>query len=369
MRLKHVSTVVMAAVFAVINSGAASACGVFSLTAKDGTIVSGRTMEFGSDTHPMLTSVQRNTDFVSPAPDAKAQGLKWKTRYGYVGISVFGNQNMIMDGMNEAGLAASGLWYENNSKWPDPKPSEYKNAVAHVMVINWMLGSFSTVAEIKEALKKTVIFGLYVPEMKMAPPVHIAVYDATGAALVIEADNGVVHVYDNPLGVLTNAPNFPWMITNLRNYTALSNELAPTVNYGPIKLVPSGHGSGMPNLPGDLTPPSRFVRLAAQLHFADQAADAKGALALAMHMINSVEIVLGMAVDKAPDGTIISSESTQWSVARDLTNRVIFFRSYDNLNLRKVDLKKLDFTGGPVTLTPLYGDAEIITDITARLAK
>lgn len=68
-------------------------------------------------------------------------------------------------------------------------------------------------------------------------------------------------IYDNPLGIMTNAPNFPYMMTHLRNYVGL-NDGQWTSDFNGIKIAPTGHGAGMFGTPGDITPPSRFVNLA-----------------------------------------------------------------------------------------------------------
>ena len=38
-----------------------------------------------------------------------------------------------------------------------------------------------------------------------------------GASVVLEPIGGSLQVFDNPYGVLTNAPSFDWHTTNLRN--------------------------------------------------------------------------------------------------------------------------------------------------------
>jgi hypothetical protein len=59
-------------------------------------------------------------------------------------------------------------------------------------------------------------------ELNMEPPIHIAVHDTAGNNIVIEFIEGKVNVYDNPIGVMTNAPTFDWHLTNLRNYVNLA---------------------------------------------------------------------------------------------------------------------------------------------------
>jgi len=120
-------------------------------------------------------------------------------------------------------------------------------------------------------------------------------------------------------------------------------------------------------LPGDITPPSRFVRLAVTTHFADQQKNAAELLNLAQHIVSTIHIVRGMVVDRDKDGKIIASETTQWSSYRDLTNRIFYFRTYDNFNLRKIDLKKIDFNSIKFKSIPMYEDVEEIKDLTNRL--
>ncbi len=347
-------------------TGIGHTCSVFKVTAKDGTIISGRTMEFGFDVKYGLISVPRGKEFVSSAP-AHQKGLSWKTRYGYVANNVFGDEGMITDGMNEAGLAFSGLWYEADTKWQKVEPGENTTALANALFGSWVLGNFATVDEVKTAIGKIKVFGLQVSQMGISVPMHWAVYDAKGGSIVIECDNGIVRAYDNPIGVMTNAPNFPWMMTNLRNYLHITPAMAEPMEIAGVKLVPTGHGSGMPGIPGDITPPSRFVRLAVTMRFADQPENRETALNLAQHVVSSIHIVRGMVVDKNKDGKITSSETTQWASFRDLTNKVFYFRTYDNYNLRRIDLKKLDFNTGKISGTPMYGDTETIKDITDRL--
>jgi choloylglycine hydrolase len=63
---------------------------------------------------------------------------------------------------------------------------------------------------------------------------------------------------------MTNSPNYDWHLLNLRNYSNLTPWGAPaTRNIDGVSLAPFGSGSGMLGLPGDFTPPSRFIRATA----------------------------------------------------------------------------------------------------------
>jgi choloylglycine hydrolase len=180
----------------------------------------------------------------------------------------------------------------------------------------------------------------------------------------MEIGDSKVNLYDNPLGILTNAPNFPWHVNYLRQFIGMSDENPKPREMAGVKLIPTGHGAGMIGLPGDLTPPSRFVRLGVTTHFADQPENADKALNLCQHIVNSFDIVSGMVVERSPQGKIVAKETTQWASFRDLRNKVFCFRTYENPDLRKVDLRKLDFTADKVKFIQMYGDTQSVKDVT-----
>ena len=339
----------------------ADACTAFRLAATDGTVLSVRSMEFAVDLKYDVVVVPRNRTYTSPAPNGK-DGLSWKTRYGFVGIAQFGMEYGVSDGMNEAGLAMGMLWFESDMKWQDVAAGEEGRALAQLMVGDWLLGSFSTVEEVKREVPRVKVFRYTDPGTALSPTVHFVVYDAAGGCIVIEYEDGVCHIYDNPLGLLTNAPRFPWQLANLRQYVGMKTESPAPCSVSGVVFPATGHGAGMIGLPGDLTPPSRFVRLATLTRFADVQPDAARTLNLARHIISTFEIPFGLVTDTMPDGSV-RKESTQWVTYRDLTNRVFYFTTYDNFTLRKLDLKTLDFSGQGVKRIPMSGTAEAIRDI------
>ena len=266
--------------------------------------------------------------------------------------------------MNEKGLAVGMLWYETDMKWQDVAPDERSRSLAQAMVGDWILGNFASVEDVRREIRKVKVFKYTDPESKISPTVHFIVYDASGGCIVIEYENGLCNIYDNPLGIMTNAPGFQWHLTNLRQYPGLTTENPePYQMYGRT-FLPTGHGAGMFGLPGDLTPPSRFVRLAVLTRFSDRQPDAGRSLNLAQHIMNTFDIPLGLVTDATLDKTTVLKESTQWASFRDLANRIYYFRTYDNQNLRRIDLNALDFSGTAVKRIQMFGTPEAIVDIT-----
>ncbi|MBM4327899.1 MAG: choloylglycine hydrolase family protein [Deltaproteobacteria bacterium] len=348
----------------ILSAESAYSCMSFRVIAKDGTIMIGRTMEFGVDSQWKIAVVPRNMQFTSPAPGGKT-GLTWKNKYGYVAVVGWGIDTMVSDGLNEAGLSFGGLWYEPDVKYQDVAPGEESRALAQTMSGAWILGNFSSVDELKQAVSAIKFFGYVVPQLHMAPPGHSIIYDATGKCIVMEFGDGKLEIYDNPLGILTNAPNFPWHVNYLRQFIGMSDENPKPRDMAGMKFIPTGHGAGLIGLPGDLTPPSRFIRLGVTTHYADQPENVAKALNVCQHIVNAFNIVSGMVVERSPQGKVVAKETTQWASFRDLKNKLFYFQTYENPDLRKVDLGKLDFTADKVKFIPMDGDAQSVKDVTA----
>ena len=340
------------------------ACMSFQVTAKDGNVMIGRTMEFGVDSHWKIAVVPLNMLFTSPAPGGK-NGPTWKSKYGYVAVVGWGIDDMVSDGLNEAGLSFGGLWYEPGLKYQDVPQGQEARALAQTMFGAWILGNFATVDEVKMAMDKVIIFGYVVPSLGIAPPGHSIMYDASGKCIVMEFDElGKVRIYDNPLGILTNAPNFPWHINHLRQYIGMSDQNPKPRAMAGMKFIPTGNGAGLIGLPGDLTPPSRFIRLGVTTNFADQAENSEKGLNLCQHIVNAFNIVSGVVVEKSPDGKVLAKETTQFATFRDLTNKIFYFQTYENLDLRKIDLGKLDFSADKVKFIQMDGGIQSVKDVT-----
>jgi choloylglycine hydrolase len=110
----------------------------------------------------------------------------------------------------------------------------------------------------------------------------------------------------------------------------------PPLDLGGIKLTQLGQGAGMHGLPGDFTPPSRFIRAVAFSQSEVEAATADEAVLQAFHILNQFDIPLGSVRDKTDGGM----ELTQWTAVSDLKNLRWYFRTYDDQSIRMVDLKQ-----------------------------
>ncbi len=61
---------------------------------------------------------------------------------------------------------------------------------------------------------------------------------------------------------MTNSPKYNWHVNNLRNYLNLTPNNPNPVSASGLTFSATGQGAGMVGLPGDVSPPSRFVKTA-----------------------------------------------------------------------------------------------------------
>jgi choloylglycine hydrolase len=348
----------------------AQACTGIALKAADGAVVYGRTMEWGTfDIKSNVLLIPRGQEFTSTMPDGK-QGLTWKGKYGIAAIDGFETNAAIMDGMNEKGLAAGLFYHPGFASYQPYIPEEADRSLSPVVVAAFILSQFSTVDEVKAAMKNVRVVAVTEPVLGFPPPVHFIVTEPSGKAIVIEFTKGEIAIHDDPLNVLTNAPNFDWHLTNLRNYINLSPVALPGKEITALDFKPLGGGSGMIGLPGDNTPPSRFIRAVAWTQTARKTADGPETIYEQFRILDNFNVPLGASEGSSDPAhsTAGMRSSTQWTTAWDLKNRVLYYHTQNNRRVRRLDVASIDF-GALKTMVRIPLDkqkTQDIEDITPR---
>lgn len=340
----------------------ADACTGIKLVAKDGSNVHGRTLEFGIKVDTSAVVIPRGYAFLSTTPNGK--GLEYTSKYGVVGSIAFDNL-AVMDGMNEKGLYVGTFYFPGFAEYAKITPENQSKALSPIEFPNWIVTQFATVEEVKQALSNVFIAPTVVKAWGNEPaPFHYLVFDKSGKGLVIEPIGGKLVTYDNPLGTFTNSPTFDWHMTNLRNYINLRTNNVPPLKVANMVLTPFGQGSGMVGLPGDFTPPSRFVRAAIFSYTAIPSDNAEKAVYQAFHILNQFDIPIGLAKD-VTDG-IVHTDYTIVTAVCDPQALMYYFRTYDDQAIRSVDIKKFDLNAKAVKKAAVTGFQKAV-DISADL--
>jgi len=354
MRNRRVTTTIIGALF-IFNlfTSVVDACTGIKLSAKDGSTVYGRTMEWGTfDLHSRVAIVPRGHSFTGLTPDGH-NGKKWKAKYGFAGLD-FLNKDLIADGMNEKGLAVGMFYHPGYAEYMEYDKAEAGNSITAVDLVNYILSQYATVDEVSGAMKQVRV--VPVVEKAIGIPVdgHWMVTDATGKSIVIEFTDGKAKIHENPLGVITNAPNYDWHMTNLRNYVNLSAVALPSKRIKDMDFAPLGGGSGMIGLPGDFTPPSRFVRAVAWTQTARPTGTSDETVYELLRILDNFNLPLGSAEGSSQSSSVEGMRSsTIWTTAWDLSNRVLYFHTQHNRRVRRLDMSSLDFSGDPGKISHL----------------
>jgi len=353
------------AMMAVLNSLGAYACTDIKLTAKDGTLMIGRSLEFGMDLNSNIRTSTRNRAFTNATPNGKS-GLAWNAKYGYLYLDGF-NQNMALDGINEAGLSFEYLYLPGETTYQTIPAGKENQGVPYNLFGDWVLSNFKSIDEVKAAVNNIYVFPLNLPGLgNVILPAHASITDATGKGIIVEFINGQKKVYDS-IGVMTNSPQYNWQVTNLRNYVNLSAYNPASVIDGNMTFSSTGQGAGAVGLPGDYSPPSRFVKASYLLKTVYPANTATDILNLAQHIMNNFDIPAGAS--RTTDGGKTATDTTEWVVFKDLTHKVLYYRSYGDLTLRSIALDKLNFTANAPMLKMPVVNTQTPVDMTGTFLK
>jgi choloylglycine hydrolase len=326
------------------------ACTAVDMIAADKSVIAGRTMEWAFDMKWTLVSQPKGTSLSLIAP--KSTGLPAKTvvtKYPVVGVSAaIIPGGALLDGQNSEGLSMSGNFLPGFTQYQSvtPQDTDYQSILTFG---GWALGNFANVADLRQALKTMKVWADdSLPTGPTPATLHFIFVDRSGAGIVVEYVGGEVKIHDNLAHVLTNAPTYDWHINNIRNYLSLSTVGVQQRQIGAVNVTEIGQGGGFMGLPADYTPPSRFLRATALRHTVTPPKTATEATQAVAHILNNVDIPIGVAQSRSPDGTLIS-DYTQWIVVKDLSNNVLKIADYNNrMNYLTIDLNAVFADGKPM---------------------
>lgn len=300
--------------------------------------------------------------------------VRFTTRYGVLAITMpariptkddpIGPADLkVLEGLNDQGLTFSLLSYPTAAGTEAPIPSQTAVLSASDLGL-WALGQFGSVAGVKAALAtQPLMLEALAMLGGVVSPFHYLVNDATGASFVIEFHKGEMSVYDNPVRVLTNGPRFDWHLTNLDNYTFLSNVDRPTAAFGDYVATQPDSGVATSGLPASNTSVGRFVRAAFYAQYTEKADTPDRAVTTLAHVMNNFDRPRGVTIDlpeagishlevkglDAPGGAA-ATEFTCWTSLSDLDRKLFFLRDYETYNYTRFDLTALAGADKPLVL-------------------
>ncbi|AXH51764.1 choloylglycine hydrolase [Clostridium perfringens] len=313
-------------------------CTGLALETKDGLHLFGRNMDIEYSFNQSIIFIPRNFKCVN-----KSNKKELTTKYAVLGMgTIFDDYPTFADGMNERGLGCAGLnfpVYVSYSK----EDIEGKTNIPVYNFLLWVLANFSSVEEVKEALKNANIVDIPISENIPNTTLHWMISDITGKSIVVEQTKEKLNVFDNNIGVLTNSPTFDWHVANLNQYVGLRYNQVPEFKLGDQSLTALGQGTGLVGLPGDFTPASRFIRVAflrdAMIKNDKDSID----LIEFFHILNNVAMVRGSTRTVEE-----KSDLTQYTSCMCLEKGIYYYNTYENNQINAIDMNKENLDGNEI---------------------
>jgi len=253
---------------------------------------------------------------------------------------------LFYDGVNEKGLAMAGLNFVQSANYG--KPLDGKVSVAQFELLPWILCNCATVAEAKMLLDGVCVtdtaFSAELPPAKL----HWMLADAE-ETVVLEVMADGMHLYDAPVGVLTNEPPFPVQMLELNDYVNLSVEMPENRFSAGLRLKPNSRGVGALGLPGDLSSSSRFVRAAFWKENSLADTDLVGQF---FHLLDTVKMPLGCCVTETGE-----QEYTLYQVCYH--GGVCWYTTYENRQITAVDMCREDLDGSSLVVYRLGRETKV----------
>lgn len=325
-------------------------CTGLSLVTKDNKHLFGRNLDVPATYGQAVHIVPRNYDWFNIVSDET-----YTSKYACIGMGIVVDRlPLLFDAVNEKGLAGAGLNFTHFAKFNE-KAVDGKTNISGSTFLYWALSNFSNLDELKEALKQLIITNIPVKEGLPVAGLHWMFTDLSGKSIVIEYMEDGMHVYDNPVGALTNDPTFPWHLTNLCQYVTLDTKTPAPKQFGEYVAKPFGHGLNMCGIPGDASPAARFVRT---VYFRDtvvEADDEVSGVSAFFQVLTGVTVIKGSEID--PNGDM---NYTVYKSCMCQESGTYYYTDYKNRRISAVCLSKADLDGKEIISFEYQGKQDIL---------
>ncbi len=266
--------------------------------------------------------------------------------YAMMGMAVVtAGMPLFYDAVNEHGLAIAGLNFPGNAVYTSYEAG--KDNIAQFELIPRILGQCKATSEARSLLERLRLVNTRFNGEMPSAPLHWMISDKEGD-LVVEVTRDGMHIYENPVGVLTNNPPFPYQLAALRQYRDLRNDNACVAQEDNSSYSAYSQGLGAVGLPGDVSSMSRFARLAFARRHSLCERDEVSSVGQFFHLLSSVEMVRGVCVTDR--GGI---DITAYTACMNCTQGRYYYTTYENRRISCVDMRHVDLGGDHIALFSL----------------
>lgn len=255
------------------------------------------------------------------------------------------------EAVNEKGLGMAGLNFPGNAVYREEKAG--MDNVATFEFIPWVLGQCGTVKEARALLGKLNLTGTPFNRELPAATLHWIIAGRDGCLTVESMETGL-HIYDNPVGVLTNNPPFELQMFQLNNYMHLSSAEPRNLFSDRLPLHAYSRGMGALGLPGDLSSQSRFVRAVFTKLNSLSGNSEEESVSQFFHILGSVEQQRGCC--RVGEGKY---EITIYTSCCNADRGIYYYTTYENSQITAVDMHREDLDGKEIVRYPMLREPQI----------
>lgn len=254
--------------------------------------------------------------------------------YAIIGMATIANgYPLYYEAANEKGLAMAGLNFPQNAHYFPAEDG--KDNITSFEFIPWILSQCADIAEAREALLGINLLEENFSDKFPLSPLHWLISDKN-SSLVVESVAEGLKVYDSPVGVLTNNPDYSYHMTRLCDFMNITSQ-PPKNRFGNVELSPYSKGMGAVGLPGDLSSSSRFVRAAFVKLNSLSGNSEEESIGQFFHILGSVQQPRGCTM--LPDGRC---EITLYTSCINTDKGIYYYTTYSNSCISSVDMRKCD---------------------------
>lgn len=306
----------------------------------------GRTLDYEFSYGDEITVTPRNYEF-----QFRHMGSV-SSHYAMIGMAhVAGDYPLYYDAMNEKGLGMAGLNFVGNAVFQEA--DDTRNNVAQFEFIPWILCQCATLEEAKKLLSRMNLVGTpFSPQLPTAQ-LHWLIADKTGS-LTVECMADGLHIYDNPVGVLTNNPPFDKQLFHLNDFMHLSPKQPENTFSQDLNLQSYSRGMGALGLPGDLSSASRFVRVAFTKLNSRSGNSENESVSQFFHILGSVDQQRGCC--EVANGKY---EITLYTSCCSADTGIYYYTTYENHQISGVNMYRENLDGDTLTRYPLINGEQI----------
>ncbi|MCI8484407.1 MAG: choloylglycine hydrolase family protein [Lachnospiraceae bacterium] len=301
----------------------------------------GRTLDLETSFQECVVFTPRNYPFTF----RKAKPLR--RHYAMLGMAT------IMDGLplyaeavNEKGLCMAGLNFPDNAYYP-PEEKEDCSNIAPFELIYWILGQCDSVVQARELLSTAHLIGIPFSDEVPLSPLHWHIADRE-SSIVLETTKEGMGIFDDPMGVLTNNPSFPFQMTNSCQYLNLTAGPPQNCFTSNVNLRPFGLGLGSFGLPGDYSPSSRFVKASYLTLNSVCEKDEISSVTQFFHLLDAVSMVRGSVITESD-----AYELTIYSCCINADKGIYYYKTYSNNQLTAIHMHHENLNGCYLKRFPL----------------